>query len=141
MGTARKGQRGPYKLTAELLREIARLRFEDPLNTRSWAKIAEQVGVSEAAIHQARKGKLWQRIVAEFRERLQREAVPEAIRTLIQVLRYGSSGMEKVQAAKAILQHDAALHAELKHSGEVTHRIVRVPVFMSDGDAGGTAGD
>ncbi len=136
MATGNKRTRGPYKLNAAVLREIARLRFEDPLNTPTWEKIAEKVGVSVSSIYEARKRKLWRRIIQEVHERQQPEAVAEAIRTLVQVLRYGTSGIEKVQAAKAILQHHAALHAELKHSGEVTHRIVRVPVFAGDDGPG-----
>ncbi|MCD6351325.1 MAG: hypothetical protein J7M26_04305 [Armatimonadetes bacterium] len=118
-----------------MLREIARLRFEDPLNTPTWERIAEQVGVSARAIHEARKRKLWRRIVAEVRDKLESEALAEAYRTLVQVLRYGTSGQEKVQAARAVLQHHAALNAELKHTGEVGLKIIRIPMFSDDGDA------
>ena len=133
----KKREKEPYKLNAALLREIARLRFEDPLNTPTWERIAEKVGVSVRAIHEARKRKLWRRIVVEIIEKQQREATAEAYRTLVQVLRYSNSGVEKVQAAKAILQHDAALNAELHHTGEIGLKIVRVPMFTDDGDSDG----
>ncbi|MGE4406402.1 hypothetical protein [Pseudomonas sp.] len=121
-------ERGPYRLNMATLRRIAELRFCDVQNTWTWKRIAEEVGVAESSVHRARKGRLWRRVVEEVRQRLEGEAQAEAMRALIQILRYGN-GAEKVQAARALLQHHAALNAELKHSGEIGLKVVRVPIF------------